>query len=48
MFASWKAWCEENGEKPGSNKTFSMALTDRGVRSAHTKRGKVFHGRKVL
>ena len=48
MFASWKAWCEENGEKAGSNKAFSMALTDRGMRPAHTRRGRVFNGRKVL
>lgn len=30
LFESWKAWCEANGEQPGSNKRFSQALDQRG------------------
>jgi phage/plasmid-associated DNA primase len=48
LFASWKTWCEENGEKPGSNKTFSRCLRDLGVASEHDRRGTVFAGLKVL
>jgi putative DNA primase/helicase len=30
LFGSWKAWCEERNHRPGSIKTFSEELGDRG------------------
>jgi putative DNA primase/helicase len=30
LFASWKTWCDERGLKPGSERTLSDALCDRG------------------
>jgi putative DNA primase/helicase len=30
LFASWKAWCETRNMKPGSERTLSEALVDRG------------------
>jgi putative DNA primase/helicase len=47
LFASWKQWCEENGEYVGSNKTFSQRLSDQGFVVHHTRQGKVFSGLKV-
>jgi putative DNA primase/helicase len=31
LFASWKLWCEERNHRAGSLKTFSEALSDRGL-----------------
>jgi putative DNA primase/helicase len=31
LFAAWKSWCEERNHRPGSIKTFSEALSDRGI-----------------
>lgn len=44
LFASWKLWCEENGEHPGSSRALSQKLRDQGFSSVHTKHGTVFHG----
>jgi putative DNA primase/helicase len=30
LFASWKLWCDANGEYAGSNKTLTQKLTDQG------------------
>src|SRR5262249_49253321 len=30
LYASWKHWCDERGYAPGSNKSFTQALSDRG------------------
>jgi putative DNA primase/helicase len=31
LFTSWKTWCEERNHRPGSIKTFSEGLSDRGL-----------------
>ena len=33
LYASWKLWCEANGEYPGSNKGLSQKLADQGLKS---------------
>jgi hypothetical protein len=30
LFASWKEWCETRNRRPGSERTLSEALADRG------------------
>jgi putative DNA primase/helicase len=30
LYASWKHWCDERGSAPGSSKSFSQGLSDRG------------------
>jgi putative DNA primase/helicase len=44
LFASWKLWCDDNGERPGTSKAFSQRLTDLGLTSKHTRAGTVFFG----
>jgi putative DNA primase/helicase len=41
LFASWKLWCEERNHRAGSSRTFSEALSDRGL--TH-KRERTGHG----
>jgi putative DNA primase/helicase len=46
LYASWKQWCEANGEFPGSNKSFSQKLQDQGLHCGKT--GKVrFRGLRL-
>jgi putative DNA primase/helicase len=47
LFASWKAWCEQNGEQPGSSKSLSQKLTDQGIPSRHAKAGTLFKGLQI-
>jgi putative DNA primase/helicase len=47
LFASWREWCDANGEFAGSSRTFSQRLTDLGLQSRHAMRGTVFRGRKM-
>jgi putative DNA primase/helicase len=45
LFSSWKEWCEQNNERVGSLKSFSMSLEKReGLRRVHTRAGRSFHG----
>jgi putative DNA primase/helicase len=44
LFASWKDWCEQSGARCGSKKAFSGALTDKGFKSDHSRKGTVFFG----
>lgn len=37
LFQSWTGWCEANGEKPGSQKTFGDALEQRGFGAGRRK-----------
>jgi putative DNA primase/helicase len=31
LWSSWRSWCEQAGERPGRQQTFSLALEDHGV-----------------
>jgi putative DNA primase/helicase len=45
LSSSWKEWCEQNNERVGSLKSFSMSLEKReGLRRVHTRAGRSFHG----
>jgi putative DNA primase/helicase len=44
LFADWKAWCEETGENPGSQKRFAQQLDARKFSRARTNRFKGFVG----
>ncbi len=48
LFASWKLWCEQNGEHPGSNKAFSQKLAEEGLVVRHTNKGNAFDGIRIL
>lgn len=41
LYAAYKSWCEENGEKPESQRTVGMRLGERGI--YHQKRGAKGH-----
>jgi hypothetical protein len=44
LFADWQRWCEQAGEREGSQKRFSQQLEARGFRRERTNRAKGFHG----
>jgi putative DNA primase/helicase len=44
LYQSWKAWAEDAGEHPGSNKAFSNALEECGYRRKHERDGTRFYG----
>jgi putative DNA primase/helicase len=39
LFASWKTWCEARNMKPGSERTLSEALADRGFAKGRNRAG---------
>jgi putative DNA primase/helicase len=44
LYASWKTWCEQNGEPAGSNKSLTQKLTDQGYAIGHARGGSVVSG----
>lgn|SRR5262249_52911507 len=49
LYASWKVWCEENGEYAGSNRTLGQKLDDLGIpRAKKGERGVRFRCIRVL
>ena len=44
LFGSWKKWCDDGGETPGSNKSFSEQLMRLGFQKKRSKNGIVFYG----
>jgi putative DNA primase/helicase len=44
LFAAWCAWCRAEGEEPGTQTAFSVALTNRGFDKRHGMHGKVWAG----
>jgi putative DNA primase/helicase len=44
LFTSWKAWCERQNLKPGSEKTFAEALRDKGFEKHRKDHGRGFAG----
>jgi putative DNA primase/helicase len=47
LFASWTAFCENRGERPGHAKTFNDALEKKGFKREKAERGKVFRGLRL-
>ena len=47
LFASWRAWSEQSGEQPGSNKTLSGRLEARGFPRTHTRQGTCYPGLRL-
>jgi putative DNA primase/helicase len=50
LYASWKDWAERTGRKggPGSQKTFSQALEDKGYQKEKQRTGAMFLGLRVI
>ena len=44
LFADWKAWCDQMGERPGSQKCFAQVLENHGIQRARTERARGFAG----
>jgi putative DNA primase/helicase len=44
LFADWQGWCEQTGERVGSQKRFTQQLEARGFQRARTSRAKGFNG----
>jgi P4 family phage/plasmid primase-like protien len=44
LYADWREWCERGGMSPGSTKTFSQLLSERGFRHRRDNAGKGFVG----
>ena len=44
VYASWKAWCDENGEYVESNKAFRKRLENKGFKTTKTSLGVVVRG----
>ncbi len=44
LFAGWQKWCAGEGEEPGTQTAFSIALTNRGFTKKDTKAGMVWSG----
>jgi len=44
LYDDWREWCERGGLPPGSTKTFSQRLSERGVRHGRDNAGKGFVG----
>ena len=44
LFADWQAWCEQTGEREGSQKRFTQQLEARGFQRQRTNRAKGFIG----
>lgn len=44
LYAAYRQWCEENGERPLSNKAYARALEDRGFKYFRTNTGRFWAG----
>jgi putative DNA primase/helicase len=47
LYKSFKEWAEGAGERPGTQRAFSMALESHGYRKEKTMDGRYFHGLRV-
>ena len=48
LFASWKAWTEQNGEFTGSAKAFYQKLKEHGFEGSHGRSGSTYSGIKLV
>ncbi|WP_394730007.1 phage/plasmid primase, P4 family [Altererythrobacter sp. GH1-8] len=46
LFRGWRFWCEENGVQPGSKKTFTQRLAERGFPSTKSNGKRFYFGLK--
>ncbi len=44
LYNDWKPWAEAHGERPGSQKTFTKTLIERGFDRVHDRNGAMFVG----
>jgi putative DNA primase/helicase len=44
LFATWAKWCAAEGEEPGTQTAFSVALTNRGLDKQRSASGFVWRG----
>ena len=44
LYEAWRTWCERTGEKPGTQRSFSQRLLDKGYIREKTRTGRVFRG----
>jgi P4 family phage/plasmid primase-like protien len=44
LWAAWKSWCESNGEKEGTQKSFGLRLGERGFEQKRTNTGRFWRG----
>ncbi len=47
LFKSFKEWAEAAGERPGTQRAFSMALESHGYRKEKSMDGRYFHGLRI-
>ncbi len=47
LYQSFRGWCEDAGERPGSHKAFSQVLEGHGYDKKHERTGWHFHGLKL-
>ncbi len=47
LYKSFKEWAEVTGERPMSQRAFSMALESHGYRKEKTMDGRYFHGLRL-
>ncbi len=47
LYQSFRGWCEDAGERPGSHKAFSQVLESHGYDKKHERTGWHFHGLKL-
>lgn len=48
LYQAYGAWCEENGDKPITQRIFSRAITEKGYSSQHTRQGNGFTGLTLI
>ena len=48
LYQSFSAWCERNGEKPWTQRTFGMRLGERGFTKTHVRSGVLWSGLGVV
>jgi putative DNA primase/helicase len=48
LYLIYTAWCDENGDRPITQRIFSQALSEKGFENKHTKRGNVFIGLSIV
>lgn len=44
MYAAWRSWCEESGVRPGSKKTFTQRLAERGYPEGRSNGARLYVG----
>jgi putative DNA primase/helicase len=48
LYGAWTAWCQQNGTQPGSKKTFSQRLAERGVLVAKSNGKRFYVGLEII